>query len=163
MTVNEGASSSSSSPPHPSSPSRLPSILECPETNPQDDDFEESEFGELSSAEFTSASYISFGEPTFSSSIFVNLPNDIDPAVMATSQNFNTFNYPVFKKYGYYINGVYYTMVKKGSTRDRPKCLYRRGTPRLATIKEEPEHGDDDDEVHKDLSGKKEDDSNNNF
>uniref|UniRef100_A0A1I7TZW0 FAR1 domain-containing protein n=1 Tax=Caenorhabditis tropicalis TaxID=1561998 RepID=A0A1I7TZW0_9PELO len=118
----------------------LPVIPESVEGSSQDDsDSEESEFGELSSLEFTSPSYISFGEPVFSSNIIVNQPNCSDPSVMASSQNFNTFNYPVFKKYGYYINGVYYTMVKKGSTRERVKCLYRRGIPRLETIKEEPE------------------------
>ncbi|CAA86413.1 FLYWCH-type domain-containing protein [Caenorhabditis elegans] len=123
-----------------SSHSHLPTLPESAENDVSHS--EGLEFGEMNSAEYTSSSYISFGEPVFTTNILVNQPNCIDQSVMEASQNFNTFNYPVFKKYGYYIDGVYYTMVKKGSTRQRVKCLYRRGIPRLETIKEEPEKED---------------------
>lgn len=73
-----------------------------------------------------------------------------------------SLNYPVFKKYGYLVDGVYHPMTKKGVvTRRRHNCLvrnlfgsrnkklfnfkWRRGTPRLDTIKEEPEQEEQQD------------------
>ncbi|CAI2357600.1 unnamed protein product [Caenorhabditis sp. 36 PRJEB53466] len=99
----------------------------------------QSEFGELSPAEFAKVTYFSFAQPVFSASIVVNQPNSFVPSVLPMSQNFNTINYPVFTKYGYYSNGTYHMMVKKGITRLRLKSLWRRGTPTLETIVEEPE------------------------
>ncbi|CAL2049078.1 unnamed protein product [Caenorhabditis brenneri] len=150
--IDKNHESSSSSPHLPV----IPENVEGSSAEEELSDPDESVFGDLSAAEYTSSSYISFGEPTFSSSIFVNQPSCSDPSVMESSQNFNTFNYPVFKKYGYYINGVYYAMAKKGSTRQRVKCLYRRGTPRLETIQEKPE--EEDDEQNEEKNAEKDDD-----
>lgn len=99
---SEGASLSSTSSPSTSSDEQLNEHFddeeeggEKPETL-SNGDFD-SDFGEISSTEFASASYISFGEPVFTSSILVNQPNCYyDPEVMALSQNCELFSWECF-------------------------------------------------------------------
>uniref|UniRef100_A0A8R1DPF2 Uncharacterized protein n=1 Tax=Caenorhabditis japonica TaxID=281687 RepID=A0A8R1DPF2_CAEJA len=102
---------------------------------------EGSGYEKIDSSGFYNLSYYSFEDPQFSANIVIDQPNvsSVSTGMMESSQNFQTFDYPVFKKYGYYLNGIYYSMAKKGQTRLRHSCLVRRGEPQLKTITEEPE------------------------
>lgn len=77
-----------------SSHSHLPTLPESAENDVSHS--EGLEFGEMNSAEYTSSSYISFGEPVFTTNILVNQPNCIDQSVMEASQNCEFIFLPKF-------------------------------------------------------------------